>query len=612
VRIRAAVGTAVWFGLTTGLAEVLVLAFRKLVLGQMIDTGPDFVWMAPAANLVIALPLAIVIAVALVPLGRLGWRPNAWRLLVVCLGTAGFMNLLLLVPRLHHYAALTLSLGLAIQTARVLTQHTAGFLALCRRTVPWMVAITLALAAAVHGSQALAESRALAALPRAPTGAPNVLLIVIDTARAWNFSLYGYARPTTPRLDRLAATSAVFERALSTAPWTLPSHGSMFTGRWAHELTADWRQPLDTRDPTLGEALAAHGYLTAGFVANTGYCSREHGLARGFAHYEDYAISLGQVAHSSALLRTIANNFRLRALVKNDEHLNRIPADEVNRRFLRWLATASPERPFFAFLNYYDAHGPYLPPSPFAGQFRSAPPSGKLSPIHRWNFQPGAPAPTAAEVEMEIAEYDGALAYVDDRIGALLDDLSRRQLLAKTIVIVTSDHGEEFGEHRLFEHGNSLYWPSLHVPLLISYPPRIPAGRVAVPVSLRDLPATVLDVTGLQPARPFPGESLARRWDGRGVGGAGQELLISSVRRATGLRPWFPVSKGDMITLAGKGRRYIRNGDATEEMYDFENDYWETRNLAGLEAGQDDMARFRGALEGLAPAPRTRAAGPAR
>jgi arylsulfatase A-like enzyme len=520
------------------------------------------------------------------------------------------MNLLLLVPGLHHYAALMLSLGLAMQTARVLTRHTVGFFALCRRTVPWMAVVVLALAAAVHGGQALAESRALAALPPAPAGAPNVLLIVIDTARARNFSLYGYARPTTPRLDGLAATGAVFERALSTAPWTLPSHGSMFTGRWAHEMSADWRQPLDTSDSTLAEALAAHGYLTAGFVANTGYGSREHGLARGFAHYEDYPISLGQVAHSSALLRTIANNFRLRTLVKNDEHLNRVSADEVNHRFLGWLAAADLARPFFAFLNYYDVHGPYLPPPPFDTRFGPFLPGGKLSPIHRWNFQPGAPTPSPREVDTEKAAYDGALAYVDQRVGALLDELRRRGVLAKTLVIVTSDHGEEFGEHGVFDHGNSLYLASLHVPLVIWYPPRVPAGRVAAPVSLRDLPATVLDVTGLRTARPFPGESLARQWGGRTAAGDIGELLISSVRRATGLRSWFPVSKGDMVALAGGGRRYIRNGDATEELYDFEGDYWETRDLAGLEAEREDVARFRGALDGLVPAPRARADGP--
>ena len=123
-----------------------------------------------------------------------------------------------------------------------------------------------------------------------PANSPNVLLIVLDTVRADHLSLYGYERPTTPNLERLAKRGIRFDNARATAPWTLPSHASMFTGHWPHELGAKWMTPLRGNLPTLAEYLGAHGYATAGFVANVVYCSQETGLARGFTHYEDYVL----------------------------------------------------------------------------------------------------------------------------------------------------------------------------------------------------------------------------------------------------------------------------------------------------------------------------------
>ena len=111
----------------------------------------------------------------------------------------------------------------------------------------------------------------------------------MDTVRADRLSLYGYHRPTSPALERLAKGGIRFDEARATAPWTLPSHASMFTGRWPHELDASWRTPLGTKFPTLAEYLGWRGYATAGFVANVEYCSSEFGLDRGFTHYEDYA-----------------------------------------------------------------------------------------------------------------------------------------------------------------------------------------------------------------------------------------------------------------------------------------------------------------------------------
>ena len=123
-----------------------------------------------------------------------------------------------------------------------------------------------------------------------PAGSPNVLLIVLDTVRADHLSLYGYERPTTPFLERLARRGIRFDQARAAAPWTLASHATMFTGRWPHELDVEWPCPLREDVPTLAEHLGSLGYATAGFVGNTLYCSYDGGLDRGFTHYEDYVL----------------------------------------------------------------------------------------------------------------------------------------------------------------------------------------------------------------------------------------------------------------------------------------------------------------------------------
>ena len=215
-------------------------------------------------------------------------------------------------------------------------------------------------------------------MPAPPAGAQNVLLIVWDTVRIDNLSLHGYPRKTSPNLERLAAGACGSTQAFATAPWTLPSHSSLFTARWPHELSAGWLSPLDATHTTLAEYLAAHGYDTAGFVANLDYCSRETGVSRGFAHYEDYPDRA--VGCLQSLYRALGNRLDLltpasvlnRLLKKylgdavdviphSNEHAKN--AATVDRAFLAWLSwQRKRDRPFFAFLNFNDAHSPYEVP----------------------------------------------------------------------------------------------------------------------------------------------------------------------------------------------------------------------------------------------------------
>ena len=201
---------------------------------------------------------------------------------------------------------------------------------------------------------------------------------MLDTVRRDRLSLYGYRRPTTPNLERLAKNGIRFDRARATAPWTLPSHASFFTGRWPHELDVQWLTPLRTSAPLLAEYMGSRGYATAGFVANTGYCSYDTGLARGFTYYEDYSLKKLAFLRTAVFVKEMSEAYRSRsATPTNQVFCDPVPelvkrwffadarkdASSINRAFLDWLARRPEEtRPFFVFLNYMDAHAPYKLP----------------------------------------------------------------------------------------------------------------------------------------------------------------------------------------------------------------------------------------------------------
>ncbi len=343
---------------------------------------------------------------------------------------------------------------------------------------------------------------------------PNVLLIVLDTVRADHLGLNGYDRDTTSNLSRLSRRGVRFAQARSTAPWTLPSHASMMTGRWPHELSTGINHPLDREHATLAEFLAANGYATAGFVANATYCGIETGLDRGFAHFEDHELSLADMLWTTALGQRILlqGPFRPeRRTGGNPIDYHRKDAAQVRMDMLDWLAHQQ-GRPFFAFLNLYDAHDPYLPPAGFVRRFSASPRTDTDLPIfERWFIQDKKKLSPAA-IRSVLDAYDDGIAYLDEQVGELIDQLDRDGLLASTLVIITADHGEHLGEHDLYGHASSLYDAEIHVPLLILLPRGEQRGRtVNEQVSLRDLAATVADLTGLGNS-PFPGRSLARHW----------------------------------------------------------------------------------------------------
>ena len=279
---------AVWIGLIAGFLDLGLLVVNKRLLDRdFFRLGGDFPWIIPTGvTILVLVPAMVLVLIARISGGTIRLGVAVWALSAI-----GFLDLCARLP-LEPPAALLLSGGLATQFVRMIRPRRAAFVRLVRRSVPMLAAMLVTITLVTIGRRAWFEHRATSALPPPPAGARNVLLIVWDTVRPSNLSLHGYDRPTTPNLDGLAGRGVRFDLAFSSSSWTLPSHASMFTGRWPHELGVDWKSPLRDDVPTLAEYLSSHGYDTAGFAANLDYCSRETGLGRGMLHYEDFPIDV--------------------------------------------------------------------------------------------------------------------------------------------------------------------------------------------------------------------------------------------------------------------------------------------------------------------------------
>lgn len=562
---------AVWFGLLAGIGEVAILWFKRLVFHSFVGLAPVTVWLSPLGNVL----MMLVAAGCLIAGWRLAGRslPD-WGVVAVC-GALGASSLLLnFHPQLHKLAILLLALGVGRLVGRSAKSAGSAWFALARRTLP---AIAAAVAIAGVVTTLIPPIRAWWSewkLPAARVGAPNVLLLILDTVRASHLSAYGYRRPTSPNLERLAAAGVRFRWAIAPAPWTLPSHASIFTGKYPQQLSASWWHPLDEAAPTLAETLRDQGYRTAGFVANKFYAAAEHGLARGFSRYEDRGISLGELAASTSMGRFLSDSPRLRSWLGNRVLLGRRDAGTINRTVLSWFdRQTKATRPYFVFINYFDAHDPYIPPPEFAARFGPVRSSLKIR-----SRRADVPDDLLRE---SINAYDACLAAVDDGVGRLLRELEQRGALGNTLIIVTSDHGEEFGEHDVFGHGLSLYLPVLHVPLVVSFPRTVPAGRVIdEPVSLRDLAATIVDLTKAGPAGALPGASLRPLWEGAtSEVGIGPSPVLSTVERLPRNPSWAPSARGNMASLVAWDRHVILDGGGREETFSFREDSLELRAL---------------------------------
>jgi arylsulfatase A-like enzyme len=598
-------GTSLWFGLIVGLAELVLTRVQK----PLTDPSPGLfrmnrhiVWTIPTVNLVAFAFCGLVAALVLRVRPRLGVRGAVGPLVFLAM-----LSLLLSCRWLHALACLVLAFLFAFRLTRLIEASLPAFRRLVRRTIPAMAGLVAGVIGFSLGGQILGERLVpVRSSPVSTAGQdasnPNVLLVVLDTVRADHLSLHGYGRDTSPSLSRLARRGIMFEQARSTAPWTLPSHASMMTGRWPHELSTGVNRPLDGTHVTLAEYLAASGYATAGFVANATYCGVETGLGRGFAHFEDHELSVADILWTSALgqrvlLQGIFRPERRAGGNPNDYH--RKDAAQVRRDMLAWVVRQG-NRPFFAFLNLYDAHDPYIPPADFDRHFGAWPRSAAdMATLERW-FIRDKKMLTPGEIQSVLDAYDDGIAYLDEQLGRLVDELDRFGLLTNTLVIVTADHGEHLGEHQLYGHASSLYDAEIHVPLLVLLPGGAHAGQsVAAQVSLRDLAATVADVTGLG-GSPFPGRSLARHWAADASPQPDPSLSeVDAPVKSAPNQGRSPVFRGPMKAVAAGKHVYVCNGDGQEELFDVEADPMQSRNLAGLPQARPTLDQFRTDLDRL-------------
>lgn len=368
----------------------------------------------------------------------------------------------------------------------------------------------------VQGRALEAKDENLAARPVPPAGTPNVLWIVFDTTRRDHLSTFGYERETDPNLKALAKESTVFDRAYATAPWTMASHASMFTGLYSAQHWCNHEHLyLNADRTTSAEILQMAGFETAVFAGNPWFGDHS-GLIQGFSDPAP--------AWREGTLYNLFATGRLRMMLSL-EGLDK-GGQQVVSGFKRWVTSEREQkRPFFAYLNFMEAHAPYdQVPYEDAKRFLeegvSYGEAKEISELYMRKMMFATDFKATEEQQRIVKQlYDGGIYNADRRLGEVLAFMREQGMLDNTLVIVNADHGELFGEHDVYGHDVSLYHPLVHVPLVVRYPKIFPAGvRIDNPVQLTDLYSTVLEVTGLaDKAGPnVVGRSLLEQLNGGG------------------------------------------------------------------------------------------------
>lgn len=417
----------------------------------------------------------------------------------------------------------------------------------------------------------------------APQSKPNLVLVVMDTVRADHLSLYGYTRKTSPVLEQLAKESAVFTNAFATADFTLPAHASIFTGlypSWHRAHSAPPQFPfgrrLDDGIETLAGMLQKRGYRTMAEIANGAYLDPKWGLARGFDVFDNrLAARLNQTDETPYLregMRRLLSFF----IPTGEYDLTFRHGYQITEQAGKMLEEAhAGKAPFFLFLNYMDAHAPYVPPAPFNRMFRddeSGVPLRRYVNIRRLVLEDKEPIAESDRRSL-VSQYDGGVAAIDHEIGELVSGLKKLGVYENTLLIVTADHGEAFGERNLLGHQVSVYQNQIHVPLLIKYPNSRQASTSDDLVSQVDLLPTVLDVLDYEAPPYLQGRSLA------GNNLPGDRMILSESF------PFF--SQTWNVTRLNRTARalmsgpfkYIASTKGTQELYRLSNDPEEEHNL---------------------------------
>jgi arylsulfatase A-like enzyme len=557
-------------GLVAAGGHVLLYLIQARLFGRHVpDSSVDFPLLAPIGYLTAFLAVGVPLAA----LGR--WLPARITLHVVPGVLAGLtlLSLLLLNDRIYPIALFVLAVGGGVQVARAFARHPLRYFQAARR-IGRGAAVGLAMVAvATLGERAARGFQLSRDRGEASPESPNVLLLILDTVRAANLGIYGHHRPTSPMLAVLGERGVIFDQAFTAASWSAPAHASMMTGLWGSENEADYLAPMKDGVATLAGTLNSHGYVAGAFMSNAKYAGRGLGLDRGFARYDDFPASFPQALAMTTLSRIGSAQAFVRGLherklfmlinairypdfrVRREQPFERETSDVVSR-FWNWR-DGQERRPWFAMLNFMDAHAPYRPP-------------GRFSTLY-------------GEGKSAVDRYDGAIVYLDSVVGSIVEGLRARGELERTIVVVTSDHGEMHGEHDMDGHGNGAYLPVAHVPLLFAGGATPQGQRVAANVSVRDLAATILDLAGIG-SHQLPGHSLRNAW----TSGSNRDVSPVIIEASQQPRP-----SADNLTRTGTIRsavdsswHYILYGDGREQVFAWRTDTAESVNLIETSEGR--------------------------
>ena len=411
--------------------------------------------------------------------------------------------------------------------------------------------------------------------PGGATSPPNIVMIVMDTARQDRLSCYGYARETSPRLRELAEESTVFDRAYSTSSWTNPAHASLFTGLYpaAHGVTQEhWKMSQDL--VTLAEVLSEHGYETTGIIENS-MLSSEYGFQQGFSAY-----------HLTSRIQKMLDRAEFNGRSETGNHATDL--------FLKSLRGMAPGRPFFIFVNLIAPHQPYDSSKQFMHEFVTNRDMSLVS--NMWpEYYLGQRKFTPAELRHLNELYDAELLFTDHLVGKMMDGLRSQGHWDNTVFIVTSDHGENIGDHGHMDHVFSLYETTVKIPLIIHNPPRFRQGVLDhSPVTLADLFPTVLDAAGVESSGyPCQGLSLLseRPPEDRAIISEYYWPVQALGRYSTEDRTsrHLDAHKRRIRSITVGSRKLVWGGDGKHELFDLDEDPEELVNLLDSEDGGDEL-----------------------
>jgi arylsulfatase A-like enzyme len=395
---------------------------------------------------------------------------------------------------------------------------------------------------------------------------PNVVLISIDTLRVDHLSCYGYPAVTSPQIDqKLARRGVRFTRCFSQVPLTGPGHATMLTSLYPHEH-GSIRNGVPVVDSvvTLAEILKGQGYATGAFVSGWTLRRRMTGLDRGFDVYDDAMTDRYRVVNTKRL------------------------AEDTLPHAAAWLKEKAAEgKPFFLFLHFFDPHAPYRAHPEFA--------EPELNPAShgRWSLE--------IPKRRKVKHYNQEISYTDSYVGLFLDELESMKLTERTLIMLTSDHGESLGEHGYLGHGRKVYETNLAVPLLVRYDSHLPRGKVVPgPAALLDVAPTVLELLGLSSPRQFQGMSLKPWIEGDALSDAERTLYFQTYAGAVGHVPrilrWLfrraPSTLPIKVGMFSAPHKIIYTPQTERlEVYDLASDPWEQENVLQEFPGYQDTGQ---------------------